>query len=110
ESQTRRQRLMKLTLRVLVDGLAVSLVVTLSLRLITGEPLVPELVTLFFEIWVYTILIAAPAHAILPRLYPLVVQWAPAVRWAVLAFALAAIAVAGSLVGSLVVLGLRLEP
>lgn len=105
---------MKLALQVLLDCVAVSLVVALSFALIAGGPLTPELVTLLLKIWlyiwIYTILIATPAHWILPRIYPLLARKRPAVRWAVLVVALATISVGGSLIGSLVLFGLGLEP
>lgn len=100
----------KLALQVLVDCVAVSLVVTLSLSVVGGELPAYELGALFLDIWVYTILIATPAHWILPRVCPSVAPNSPAVQWAVFVLGLATISVAGSLMGSLVVLGLGLEP
>jgi sensor histidine kinase YesM len=101
---------MKLPLQVLADCVAVSLIVLLSVGLLPGEPFVADIATLFIEVWLYTILIATPAHWILPRIHPFVAERPPAVRWTQLIVALAAISVAGSLVGSIIVFALQLEP
>jgi len=101
---------MKLVLQVLAYCIAVSLIVVLVIGLLTSGPLTGELGTLLAEVWLYTILIATPAHWILPRLYPLVVQRRPAVRWSVFIITLAGISAAGSLAGSVIVFGLNLEP
>lgn len=103
----------KLAVLVLADGIAVSLIVLLSVALLPGKPFSDGLGTLLAEVWIYTVSIATPAHWILPRVYcayPFLYEKGAAVRWAVLIVGLTAISVCGSLVGSLVVLALSLEP
>jgi two-component system, LytTR family, sensor histidine kinase AlgZ len=101
---------MKLALQVLADCIAVSMIVLLAVVLLPGEPSSDNLGTLFAVVWLYTIMIATPAHWILPRIYPFVVEKRPAVQWTLLIVVLAAISVAGSLVGSIMVFALELEP
>jgi sensor histidine kinase YesM len=101
---------MKLALQVLADCLAVSLIVVPSIGLLTGQAPADGLVTIFAEVWLYTILIATPAHWVLPRLHPLIAERRHAEQWIVLIIVLAAISVAGSLVGSALVHWLNVEP
>jgi sensor histidine kinase YesM len=101
---------MKLALQVLADCIAVSLIVPVLIGLLTGEPLTPELGKLLAAVWIYTILIATPAHWLLPRIYPLVVDRHSAAQWMVFVAAMTTISLAGSLVGSVIVFGLGLEP
>jgi sensor histidine kinase YesM len=65
-------------------------------------------VALLATVLVYAVAIAAPAHVILGRVFPL--SWGgPAVQWTAFVVLLAAIAAAGSVLGTLIVLGLNLE-
>jgi sensor histidine kinase YesM len=103
----------RLALLVFADGLAVSLIVLLSVALLPGEPFSDGLGGLLAEVWLYTISIATPAHWILPRIYcayPVLYEKGPAMRWTVLVVGLTAISIGGSLVASLIVFALNLEP
>jgi sensor histidine kinase YesM len=100
----------KLALQVLVDCVAVTLVVAFAIGLLPSPTPLDELGPTVVEVWLYVILIAAPAHWVLPRLRPLVVERRPAVRWAVFVVALAAISVAGSVAGGVIVFFAGLEP
>lgn len=65
-------------------------------------------VELFGTVLVYALVIAAPARLILGRIFPL--TWGgPAVQWALFVVILAAIAAAGSVVATPIVLGLGVE-
>jgi sensor histidine kinase YesM len=100
----------KLALHVLADCVAVTLIALFALGLSSGEFFPSGLGTLFAEIWIYTLPIAAAAHWLLPRLYPLFAGLQPIVQWFALIVQLAVIAFLGSLLGSAVVYGLNLEP
>lgn len=101
---------MKLALQVLADCVAVSVIVLLFVGLLPGETFFHGFGTLLVEVWLYTILIATPAHVILPRLWPFFGDKRPAVQWAAFIVVLIAIGVVGSLLGSLAVYALELEP
>jgi sensor histidine kinase YesM len=101
---------MKLALQVLADCVAVTLVVAFSIGLMSGQAPLDELGPTLVEAWIYVILIATPAHWALPRLHPLIADRPPAVQWTVLVILLAAMSVAGSLAGGVIVFALGLEP
>jgi LytS/YehU family sensor histidine kinase len=68
----------------------------------------PPPVRLFATVLVYALSIAAPAHVILGRVFPL--TWGgPAIQWTLFVVLLAAIAAAGSVVATLIVIGINLE-
>lgn len=101
---------MSLALHVLADCIAVSLIIVVVLGLLPSGAVLGELRALFVEVWIYTILIATPAHWLGPRLHSRMTRRAPAVQWIVLIAALLAIAVAGTVIGSIIVFALNLEP
>jgi sensor histidine kinase YesM len=101
---------MKLALQVLVDCLAVALVVAVLAVFWSGQLRSDELAALLAEAWIYTVLIATPAHWLLPRLHAFVVERRPSVQWAFLVAVLVLLSIAGSVVGSGIVLALNLEP
>jgi len=101
---------MKLALQVLIDCVAVSMIVLLFVGLLPGETFFHSFGTLFVEVWLYTILIATPAHVILPRIWPFLGDNQPAMQWAAFIVVLVAISVMASLVGSIAVYILDLEP
>jgi LytS/YehU family sensor histidine kinase len=69
-----------------------------------------ELAALLAEAWIYTILIATPAHWLLPRLHAFVIGRRSSVQWAFFVAVLVLLSIAGSVVGSGIVLALNLEP
>ncbi len=101
---------MKLVLQVLADGVVVMLLMVFSIGFTSPQTPLNELGPLLAEVTIYVILIATPAHWVLPRLYPLIAHRRPAAQWTVLLVNLAAISVAGSVLGSVVVFALGLEP
>ena len=100
----------KLAAHVLADCVAVSLIVWFAFYLMTGQPLAQQLGLVLVQVWLYAIPIATAAHAILPALHPFVFRRRPIVQWCVLLVALAVIGGAGSIVGSVLVQVLDLEP
>lgn len=101
---------MKLALQILVDGLVVTLLVAFLVGLWPAEPLLHELGPTLAEAWIYVILIAAPAHWVLPRLHLLIADRPPTVQWTVLVVVLAAISAIGGVIGGAIVFALNLEP
>src|SRR5258706_6867365 len=100
----------KLALQVLVDCVVVTLLVAFALSVSSGGTPLDELGPTLAEVWIYVILIATPAHWVLPHLYPLIVGRGSVVKWIVFVAVLAAISAAGSIVGGGVVFALNLEP
>jgi sensor histidine kinase YesM len=100
----------KLALHVLADCVAVTLIALFALGLSSGEFFPSDRGTLFAEIWIFTLPIAAAAHWFLPRIYALFAGLQPIVQWFALIVQLAVIGFLGSLLGSAVVYGLNLEP
>jgi signal transduction histidine kinase len=101
---------MKLALQVLADGVVVTVLVVFSLGLSSTQTPLDELGPTLAEVWILVILIATPAHWVLPHLHPQVVNRRPATKWTVFVAALAAISVAGSALGGSIVFALDLEP
>jgi signal transduction histidine kinase len=99
-----------LALQVLADCIVVTLLVWFAFSLAFGGIPRDELGTTLAEVWIYVILIAAPAHWLLPRLYPSMIERGRAVRWLALAASLAVISAAGSIVGGFISFALHLEP
>ena len=102
--------LVTLAWHVLADCLAVSLVVTTSVALVDDAWPAAELRMLFAEVWIYTLLIATPAHWFLPRLPRVVPRGRSAVGWAIFVGTLAGISATGAVAATLAVFGLNLEP
>jgi sensor histidine kinase YesM len=100
----------KLALQVLADCVVVTLVVAFAFGLTLAPGYRGELSATLVEAWILVILIAVPAHWVLPRLRPLLAGRPLAVKWAAFLAALAAISAAGSVVGGGIVFVLRLEP
>ncbi len=101
---------LKRNLRILGENTAVALVLALLVYVMNyGAPL-----SLFWkllaEVFIYTNLIAYPAHYLLPAVFPCVATRSEAVKWVVLIAALTLLSGVGSLVGSLIVFVLNLEP
>lgn len=96
---------MKVALHVVLDGILVVSLIWIVLYVFSDQP--PP-VRLFATILIYALSIAAPAHVILARVFPL--AWGgPAIQWTLFVVLLAAIAAAGSLVATLIVIGIDLE-
>ena len=102
--------LVTLAWHVLFDCLAVSLVVTTSVALVNDDWASAELRMLFAEVWIYTFLVAIPAHWVLPRVVRLVPHARPAMGWTAFVGTLAGISATGAVAGTLVVFALNLEP
>jgi two-component system, LytTR family, sensor histidine kinase AlgZ len=100
----------KLAVHVLADCLAVSLIVWFAFYLLTDHILTEQLRLILVQVWLYAIPIATAAHVILPPIHPFVAERRPIVQWSVLIVTLGVIGVAGSVVGSLLVQVLDLEP
>jgi two-component system, LytTR family, sensor histidine kinase AlgZ len=100
----------KLAAHVLADCLAVSLIVGFWLYLMAGLILPEQLWMILVQVWLYTIPIATAAHVIIPSMHPLVAERQPVVQWTVLVGMLITISVAGSVIGSVLVHVLNLEP
>lgn len=100
----------KLALQVLVDYVAVTLVIAFSITLMPVPDAVGELRTLLVEAGIFVVLIAAPAHWLLPRFRPRLTHRGAVAKWTAFVMALAAISVAGSVLGSAIVFALNLEP
>ena len=69
-----------------------------------------ELRKMFYETLVYSNLIAFPSYWIFPRLLPAVSKRGPVVHWTVFVVTMIAISSVGSVLGSVILLGLKLEP
>jgi sensor histidine kinase YesM len=96
---------MKVILQIVLDGILVVSVIWIVLYVFSDQP--PPM-RLFATVLVYALSIAAPAHVILGRVFPL--SWGgPAVQWTLFVVSLAAIAAAGSVIATLIVLGVNLE-
>ena len=100
----------KLALQVLVDYVAVALVVAFSIALMSVPTALDELGTMLVEAGIYVVLIAAPAHWLLPRLRPRLAGRGTVEKWTVFVIALAAISGAGSVIGGVILFALNLEP
>ncbi len=109
-SQRALQPQMKLALQVLADGVVVTLLVVFALGLSSTQIPLDELGPTLAEAWIFVILIATPAHWVLPQLYPAIVHRRPVAQWTALVAVLAAISIAGSLLGGSIVFALNLEP
>jgi sensor histidine kinase YesM len=95
----------RVALRIVQDSALITSVVWVVLYSFSDRP--PP-VGLFATVLVYALVIAAPAHVILGRVFPL--TWGgPAVQWTLFVVMLGAIAAAGSVAGTLIVLGVGLE-
>jgi sensor histidine kinase YesM len=101
---------MRLALHVLADCVAVTLIALFAFGLLSGEFFPSGNGRLFAAIWIYTIPIAAAAHWLLPRGERFVVGWSPVAQWLALIGQLAVIGLLGSLLGSIVVFGIDLQP
>jgi hypothetical protein len=98
-------RWMRCLVQIVIDGVLVASLIWIVLYVFSDQP--PPGV-LFGIVLMYALVIAAPAHLILGRVFPL--GWGgPLVQWTIFVLLLGAIAMAGSLVGTLLVLALRLE-
>ena len=96
---------MRVALQIVLDSVLVAAVVWIVLYAFSDQP--PPL-GLFATVLIYALVIAAPAHVILGRVFPL--AWGgAAVQWTLFVVMLAAIAAAGSVVGTLIVRGANLE-
>jgi sensor histidine kinase YesM len=100
----------KLALQVLVDCVVVTLLAILSLSLSPGGVPFDKLGPPLAGVWLYVIVIATPAHWVLPRLYPLIANRGPSTRWLVLVAVLTVISGAGSVVAAVLVFVLQLAP
>lgn len=104
------ERGLQLAVHVLADCIGVTLIVLFAFGLLSGEMLPDGAGTLIAEVWIYAVPISAASHWLLPRLYPLVGDRHWATGAIVLVLALAGISSAGSLLGSVVLFELGLEP
>jgi len=101
---------MRLALHVLADCVAVTLIALFAFWLLSGEFFPRGYGRLFTAIWIYTIPIAAAGHWLLPRAERFVVRWSPVTQWLALVGQLVVIGLIGSLLGSIVVFGIDLQP
>ena len=101
---------MRLALHVLADCVAVTLIALFAFGLLSGEFFPSGYGRLFAAIWIYTIPIAAAGHWLLPRGERFVIRWSPVAQWLALIGQLAVIGLLGSLLGSIVVFGIDLQP
>jgi LytS/YehU family sensor histidine kinase len=91
--------------QIVIDSVLVASLIWIVLYVFSDQP--PPGV-LFGTVLMYALVIAAPAHLILGRVFPL--GWGgPVVQWTIFVLLLGAIAMAGSLVGTVLVLAFRLE-
>jgi hypothetical protein len=98
-------RWMRCLVQIVIDSVLVASLIWIVLYVFSDQP--PPGV-LFGTVLMYALVIAAPAHLILGRVFPL--GWGgPVVQWTIFVLLLGMIAMAGSLVGTVLVLALRLE-
>ena len=91
--------------RIALDSALAATAIWIVLYMLSYEP--PPW-RLFGIVLIYALAIAAPAHVILGRMFP--IDWGgPGVQWSLFVATLALIAVAGSVAATLIVLGLGLE-
>jgi sensor histidine kinase YesM len=96
---------LKLTGRVLFDCTLIASLLWLVVYVFSGQP---PTVTQFATVWVYAFCIAAPASLILGRVFPL--HWGTgATQWTLFIALLTAIALAGSVLATFIVIASRLE-
>ena len=100
----------KLALQVLADCVVVTLLAAFSLSMSPGSVPFDQLGPPVAGVWIYVIVIATPAHWVLPRLYPLIASRGPITRWLVLIAVLTVISGAGSVVAGVIVFVLNLVP
>jgi len=101
---------LKAGLVILTEMTALSIVVTGLVYVLNYGISFAELRKMFYETLVYSNIIAFPSNWIFPRLFRAVSKRGPVVQWTVFVVTMIAISSAGSILGSLAVLGLKLEP
>jgi len=97
-------------LRILAQNGAISLALAGLQYLLDSNATFGNFGRLLAEVFVYANFISFPAHWVLPRVFRIVAHRRSAVQWIVFAPALTVVTAMGSVLGSLVVAGLNLEP
>ncbi len=100
---------LKAFLRILAENCAIALVPSVFLYLINGETTLAQLRHLAVESFIYANIIVFLAKGTLRPFHGLASSHGPIVLWTVFVSALVVISGAGSILGSLIVVGLKLE-
>jgi two-component system sensor histidine kinase AlgZ len=100
---------LKAFLRILAENCVIALVPSVFLYLLNGSVPLDQLRHLAVEAFVYVNLIVFLAKGTLPRLYPAASRRGPVVLWTVFVSMLILISAVGSLLGSLILVALKLE-
>jgi len=108
--QTNTNTRLKNGLQILRDSVLIAVGLTFVVTVNQG-PIGPSVVfAILLEVLVYTGLIMFLAHGVFYRIGPWIRDRRASVRWTVFVVVMVAISGVGSMVGSLIVAGLRLEP
>jgi len=108
--QTNTNTRLKNSLQILRDSVLIAVGLTFVVTVNQG-PIRPIVVfAILLEVLVYTSLIMFLAHGVFYRIHPFICDRPASVRWTIFVVVMVAISGVGSLVGSLVVAGLHLEP
>jgi two-component system sensor histidine kinase AlgZ len=97
-------------LKILAYNAAIAVGLAVVWYLLTDHMSLADFYKILMEVFVFSNLIAFPAHLVLPRVFPRVARRPPAIQWAVFVATLTGLSAAGAILGSLAVLGLKLEP